>query len=182
MRDHGARMSAGALSAAALLLTVACTPSAPERTQEASESRKPAAGCELRDTTQQSTDRFSELGTVVRTRWCAVDVSGGSDRVPGPNDIRLVGYFDTTAADMKALLDHPYWAFEHSRPKSIPGPVAQAAGTASVSSWMTSTDLERTITRDLYTATFYLDGESNRIVFDTMNPINPKDKVVVVKG
>ncbi|MEU1538229.1 hypothetical protein ABZ461_08890 [Actinacidiphila glaucinigra] len=136
----------------------------------------------MRDTTQQITDRFSELGTVVRTRWCAVDLSGGSDRVPGPSDIRLVGYFDTTAADMKALLDHPYWAFEHSRPKSIPGPLAQAAGTASVSSWMTSTDLERTITRDLYTATFYLDEESNRIVFDTMNPISPKDKVVVVKG
>ncbi|MEU1619687.1 hypothetical protein ABZ479_20605 [Streptomyces sp. NPDC005722] len=182
MRDHGARMSAGVLSVAALLLTVACTPNAPARAQEASENGKPAARCELRDTTQQITDRFSKLGTVVRTRWCAVNLSGGSGRVPGPTDFRLVGYFDTTAADMEALLDHPYWTFEHSRPKSIPGPVAQAAGTASVSSWMTSTDLEATVTRDLYTATFYLDEESHRIVFDTVNPINPKDKVVIVKG
>ncbi|MEU6344963.1 hypothetical protein ABZ883_28905 [Streptomyces sp. NPDC046977] len=134
--------SARVLFPAALLLTVACTAGEPE------------TGCELRDTTRQITDRFSALGTVVRTQWCAIDLTGGSDRVPGPSDIRLVGYFDTTAADMQALLDHPGWTFRRSQPQDLPGPVARAAGTASVPSWTTSTDLETSITRDLYSAAF----------------------------
>lgn len=176
------RGNTAVLATLALLLAGACT-SGPSRssTQEPSRRREPVE-CALRDTTQQVSDRFAQLGEVVRAQWCAVDLSGGSDRVPGPSDIRFVGYFDTTAADMEALLKRPGWDFERRRPTNIPGPVAEAAGVAPVSVWLTSTRLERSVTRDLYTATFYLDKGSHRILFDAVNPANPKGEGAVVGG
>ncbi|WP_175411520.1 hypothetical protein [Streptomyces sp. TRM64462] len=142
-------------------------------------SGKPAGTCELSGSTEQITARFSMLGEVVSTQWCAIDLTQDSGRVPGPSDIRLVGYFDTTAADMKALLGRSDWTFKQVPLPELPEPVVRAAGvtSSSTSAWVTSAELEKTVTREVYSGSFYVDEKANRIVFDTVNPVKADAKV-----
>ncbi|MDX3646280.1 hypothetical protein [Streptomyces sp. MB09-02B] len=137
-----------------------------------------SAGCEIRDTTQQVADRFSGLGEVVTTEWCAMDLVGGSSRVPGPSDIRMVGYFETTAEDMKAVLDAPGRTFEKAEPEGIPA--ALGGSTSGKTEWLTSTEANEEITAGLYTGTFYFDRASNKILFDAVNPTRADDEGAVV--
>ncbi|MFE0645731.1 hypothetical protein ACFW2Y_29585 [Streptomyces sp. NPDC058877] len=176
-----------AATALTVLLTASCgaTKAADGAGAEPGASRassaEPAGTCELSGSTEQITARFSMLGKVVSTQWCAIDLTQDSGRVPGPSDIRLVGYFDITAADMKALVSRTDWTFTRAPLPltELPAPVVQAAGatSSSTSVWVTSAELEKTVTREVYSGSFYIEEKANRIVFDTVNPVRADAKV-----
>ncbi|MFF7386889.1 hypothetical protein ACFZAE_00245 [Streptomyces scabiei] len=168
----------GALVLAAIVSVGSCGSPEPRGSSPGPDSAP--GGCEIRDTTQQVADRFSALGRVVTAEWCAMDLSGGSSRVPGPTDIRMVGSFETTAEDMKAVLDAPGRTFEKDGPEDIPD--ALSASMPENHEWLTSSDVDEEITQGLYTAAFYFDPASNRILFDTVNPTRTDDEAVVAGG
>jgi hypothetical protein len=168
----------GALVLAAIVSVGSCGSSEPQGS--APETDGASAGCEIRDTTQQVADRFSGLGKVVSTEWCAMDLTGGSSRAPGPSDIRMVGYFETTAADMKEILGGPRRTFEKAEPEDIPDPLSGSVG--GKTEWVTSPEVNEEITGGLYTATFYFDRDSNKVLFDSVNPTRTEDEGVVVGG
>lgn len=178
---RGARAGAalkGVLLLAAIVSVGSCGSSEPRGSAPGTD--RASAGCGIRDTTQQVADRFSALGKVVTTEWCAMDLAGGSSRVPGPSDIRMVGYFETTAEDMKAVLDAPDRTFEKAEPEDIPD--ALGASTSEETEWLTSPEVNEEITAGLYTATFFFDRTSNKILFDAVNPTGTEDEGAVVGG
>ncbi|AVV42343.1 hypothetical protein C6376_13820 [Streptomyces sp. P3] len=168
----------GALVVAAVVSVGSC--GSPEQQGSAPGTDGASAGCEVRDTTQQVADRFSALGKVVSTEWCAMDLAGGSSRVPGPSDIRMVGYFETTAADMKEILGGSGRTFEKAQPEDIPDPLSGSVG--GKTEWVTSPEVNEEITGGLYTATFYFDRNSHKVLFDSVNPTRTEDEGVVVGG
>lgn len=172
----------GALAVAAIVSVGSCGHSGPR--VSAPETDGMSAGCEVRDTTQQVADRFSGLGKVVSTEWCSMDLTGGSSRVPGPSDIRMVGYFETTAADMTRILDDQDREFVQVEPVDIPEPLSRSVSRSvgGESAWVTSTEIDEEITGGLYTAAFYFDRASNRVLFDSVNPARTQDEGVVVGG
>ncbi|MCQ6553020.1 hypothetical protein NPS70_07380 [Streptomyces sp. C10-9-1] len=188
-RRHGATAARSA-AAAGLLLVAACGTSGPEARDRAPAGRvadPPASAsptCEISEEKEPVGARFSALGEVLSTRWCAFALGTGTGRVPGPTDTRVVGYFETSASAVEALLGRSGWTFEETRPTGLPDAVARAAGItpSSTTTWVTSPELDGSVTRDLYTGSFYLDEEANRILFDTVNPVDPEDGVVVVGG
>ncbi|WP_236246138.1 hypothetical protein [Streptomyces sp. CC210A] len=153
-------------------------------TDPSASARQAPRTCEISEEKAPVSARFSALGEVLSTRWCAFALGVDTGRVPGPTDTRVVGYFETSASEMQALLGRSGWTFEKSRPTRLPDPVARAAGVTpgSTTTWVTSPELDRSITLDVYTGRFYLDEETHRILFDTLNPIAPEDGGVVVGG
>ncbi|MGW0704919.1 hypothetical protein ACWD4G_02900 [Streptomyces sp. NPDC002643] len=177
----GARTGAalkGALVAAAILSVGSCGSSEPQGSAPGTDSA--SAGCEIRDTTQQVADRFSALGEVITTEWCAMNLTTDPSRAPGPSDIRMVGYFETTAEAMKTVLDAPDRTFEKAQPEDIPDPLSGSV--TGKTEWLTSPEVNEEITAGLYTATFYFDRASNRVLFDTINPRRTEDEGTVVGG
>ncbi|MFF6780331.1 hypothetical protein [Streptomyces sp. NPDC012510] len=168
----------GALAVAVIVSVGSCGSSEPRGS--APQADHGSAGCEVRDTTQQVADRFSGLGKVVSAEWCAIDLTGGSSRVPGPSDIRMVGCFETTATDMRRILDDRDREFERVETVDVPEPLRRCVG--GPSEWVTSTEIDEEITGGLYTATFSFDRLSNRVLFDTVNPVRTQDEGVVVGG
>ncbi|MGW0841333.1 hypothetical protein ACWD26_14410 [Streptomyces sp. NPDC002787] len=177
----GARPGAalkGALVVAAIVSVGSC--GSPEPQESAPGTDSASEGCEVRDTTQQVADRFSKLGEVISTQWCAMDLTGGSSRAPGPSDIRMVGYFETSATDIKAILDGPERKFEQAEPEDIPEPLRGAIN--GKTEWVTSPEVDEEITGGLYTGTFSFDRDSHRVLFDTVNPARAEDEGAVAGG
>ncbi|MEH0544930.1 hypothetical protein QA802_18115 [Streptomyces sp. B21-105] len=168
----------GALVVAVLVSVGSC--GSPEPRGSAPGTDGTSAGCEIRDTTQQVADRFSALGKVVSTEWCAMDLTGGSSRVPGPSDIRMVGCFETTAADMQKILGGSGRTFQKAEPEDIPDPLSGSVG--GKTEWVTSPEVNEEITGGLYTATFYFDRDSHKVLFDSVNPTRTADEGAVVGG
>ncbi|GAA4769243.1 hypothetical protein GCM10023329_15050 [Streptomyces sanyensis] len=193
MRRQGATVARSAAAVAVLLLVASCGTSGPEGRDQASAGRvaDPSASarsasrtCEISEEKEPVRARFPAFGEVLSTRWCAFALGVDTGRVPGPTDTRVVGYLETSASAVEALLARSDGTFEEARPTGLPEAVARAAGItpSSTTTWVTSPELDGSITLDLYTGRFYLDEETNRVLFDTVNPVGPEDGGVVVGG
>ncbi|MEV5972829.1 hypothetical protein [Streptomyces sp. NPDC051921] len=125
--------------------------------------------CEVRQETDQITSRFPSFGPLESTSWCGMSRDTSGDRVPGPTDVRLVGLLD--AVDDEAVrkdLGDPVLRFEPATPTHLPAEIRKLLPAGA--EWMTSEQVNKRITEDLYLGTFYYDRRSGQVLFDCSNP------------
>ncbi|MFE6844630.1 hypothetical protein [Streptomyces sp. NPDC057686] len=124
--------------------------------------------CKVRHETDQITSRFPSFKQLESTSWCGIDPDVPS-RLPSQNNIRLVGVLN--AVDDQAVLndlDNSALEFRPVVPANVPPEIAKLLPKGA--EWMMSKQVNKSITEDLYSGSFYYDKRSGQVLFDCSNP------------
>ncbi|MEV8625288.1 hypothetical protein [Streptomyces sp. NPDC051079] len=113
--------------------------------------------------------RFTALGRLSDVHWLGT-VLGADSRgsVPGPTDVRVVGFAQLRAGGVRALTGAPKWAFRPATPGRPPEALVPYASKSA--RWVRSASFDDEVTGGLYAGTFHFDETGDRVYFDTTNP------------
>ncbi|GAB3685706.1 hypothetical protein GCM10027589_54620 [Actinocorallia lasiicapitis] len=166
------RRVALALALAATLLLTACTP------ERAPDTAKPTPTPKVRTDREPLERRFAALGPLTDPHWLGTTLGPEPDpadriTVPGPSDVRVVGFARLKPGTVTTLLAAPHWSFHRTEPDEIPA--ALTPFTPEHARWFRSTSFDSSLTRDLYPGTFSLDPATDTVYFETMNPLVPPE-------
>jgi hypothetical protein len=113
--------------------------------------------------------RFGALGPLSHARWLGV-VLGTDSRgsVPGPTDVRVVGFARLRAGRVAALVGAPEWDFRPATPSGLPEALVEFMPESA--GWVRSASFDRRMTGETYSGAFYFAPGADRVCFDTVNP------------
>ncbi|MFF3653051.1 hypothetical protein ACFYXV_30975 [Streptomyces sp. NPDC002181] len=140
-----------------------------------------AGACEVRHELDQITSRFPSFRQLESTSWCGIDPDKPSRWLPSQNEIRLVGVLN--AVDDQAVLkdlDNPELGFRTVVPENVPPEIAKLL--PEQAEWMMSDRVNKDITEDLYSGSFYYDKRSGQVMFDCWNPMRKDGPAPVPTG
>ncbi len=148
----------GVLALGAAMALAACTSPA-----------KRTDGNEVRTDSEPLERRFAALGPLSDTHWLGV-VLGTDSRVsvPGPADVRVVGFARLRAGGVAAIVRAPQRGFEPATPSRPPEGLVQFMPKSA--RWVRSESFDRRMTGGRYSGAFYFDPGADRVYFDTTNP------------
>ncbi|MFF0015867.1 hypothetical protein [Streptomyces sp. NPDC005374] len=113
--------------------------------------------------------RFTALGPLSKAHWLGV-VLGTDSRVsvPGPRDVRVVGFAQLRAGNVALITGAPQRGFLPATPSQLPEALAQFMPKSA--RWVRSESFDRAVTGGTYSGAFYVDPDANWVCFDTTNP------------
>ncbi|MFE5301355.1 hypothetical protein [Streptomyces sp. NPDC056632] len=114
--------------------------------------------------------RFAALGRLSDAHWLGM-VLGTDSRgsVPGPTDVRVVGFARLRAGGVKAVTGAPREGFSPTAPSPPPEPLVPYLPKGA--HWVRSESFDREVTGGAYAGTFFLDESEDLVYFDTTNPL-----------
>lgn len=148
----------GALALGAATVLAACTASG-----------ESPDGDRIRTDSEPLERRFAALGPLSRARWLGL-VLGTDSRVsvPGPTDVRVVGFARLRAGRVAALVEASRWDFQPETPSGLPETLAEFMPEGA--RWVRSESFDHRMTGGTYPGEFYFDPVADRVCFDTTNP------------
>ena len=111
--------------------------------------------------------RFVTLGRLSDAHWLGVAL-GTDSRVPGPTDVRLVGFAQLRAGGVASIAGASQRGFQPATPSGVPEKLVQF--TPRNARWVRSESFDRQVTGETYSGAFYLDPGADWVYFDTTNP------------
>jgi hypothetical protein len=130
---------------------------------------KRAGGNEVRTDSDPLERRFAALGQLSDTHWLGF-VLGTDSRVsvPGPTDVRVVGFARLRAGGVAAIVGAPQRGFQPATPSQLPEALVQFM--PKNARWVRSESFDRQVTGGTYSGAFYFDPGADWVYFDTTNP------------
>ncbi|MFG3345778.1 hypothetical protein ACGF1Z_12045 [Streptomyces sp. NPDC048018] len=114
--------------------------------------------------------RFAALGPLSDAHWLGTVLGAeGRGSVPGPTDVRVVGFARMRTGGVRALAGAPQWRFRSATPSAPPEPLLPYLPESA--RWVRSPSFDDEVTGRRYAGTFYLDESEDRVYFDTTNPL-----------
>lgn len=154
----------GALALGVMTLLSACA----EPAQDAPDAGQTA---DLRTDPEPLERRFAALGPLSEPHWLGIRLgadSGSRVDVPGPTDVRVVGFARLGKGRLDALVADPRYDFRPAELPRLPQKLAQFTGAGG--GWLRGEAFDRRVTGGTYTGAFYLHPATGRVCFDTVNP------------
>lgn len=130
---------------------------------------KSTDGNKIRTDSEPLERRFAVLGPLSNAHW--VGVALGTDSrasVPGPTDVRVVGFAQLRAGGGAAITGVPQREFLPAMPSGLPEELVQFMPKGA--RWVRSESFDRAVTGGTYSGAFYVDPGTNWVCFDTTNP------------
>ncbi|WP_432029624.1 hypothetical protein [Streptomyces sp. 1222.5] len=113
--------------------------------------------------------RFTALGPLSDAHWLGVVLGTDHDsRVPGPTDVRVVGFARLRAGAVAALQGASPRGFQPAQPRRLPHTLVPFM--PEKARWVRSESFDRHMTGERYSGTFFLDPGADWVYFDTTNP------------
>lgn len=141
--------------------------------------RATTAGCAVRSDLSPIMKRFPLFGSPRRAHWCGVSLNGGDERVPGPSDVRMVGVVELTGAAFDRVVAAMGGRPVAETPDKLPGEITGFLPRQAT--WLRSQELDRAISRGLYTASFLVDRAHRAVIMDCVDPVLATGGVVVTE-
>lgn len=111
--------------------------------------------------------RFVTLGPLSDAHWLGIVLSADS-RVPGPTDVRVVGFAQLIAGGVASIAGALQLGFQPATPSRLPDRLVQFMPKSA--RWVRSESFDRQVTGETYSGAFYLDPGADWVYFDTTNP------------
>ena len=113
--------------------------------------------------------RFTAFGPLSDAHWLGVALGSDNDsRVPGPTDVRVVGFARLRAGAVAALKGASQRGFQPAQPRRLPDELVPFM--PEDARWVRSESFDRQMTGERYSGTFFLDAGADWVYFDTTNP------------
>ncbi|MFI1380150.1 hypothetical protein [Embleya sp. NPDC020886] len=134
-----------------------------------SSAAKEADGDTVRRDSAPLERRFPMLGPLFDARWLG-DVLGVDSRmsVPGPSDVRVVGFARLRAGGVAAIVATPGRDFRPATPSTVPDALTRFV--PKDARWVGSKSFDSEMTREVYPGAFHLDPGTDTVYFDTIDP------------
>ncbi|MFE0510638.1 hypothetical protein [Streptomyces sp. NPDC058964] len=113
--------------------------------------------------------RFAALGPLSHAHWLGV-VLGTESRVsvPGPADVRVVGFAQLRAGSVAAIAGASKRGFQPATPSQLPKKLVRFMPKGA--RWVRSESFDLRVTGGRYSGAFYFDRGADWVYFDTTNP------------
>ncbi|MFF0291462.1 hypothetical protein [Streptomyces sp. NPDC005262] len=147
----------GALALGLATVLVACTSTA-----------KSADGNGVRTDSEPLERRFVALGPLSGAHWLGVVLGTPDSRVPGPTDVRVVGFARLRAGAVASIVGATRRGFRSAKPDQLPSTLVQFM--PKKARWVRSESFDRQVTGETYSGMFYFDPGADWVYFDTVNP------------
>ncbi|MET7642771.1 hypothetical protein ABZS83_03785 [Streptomyces sp. NPDC005426] len=146
----------GALALGLAAVLVACTSTAREKD-----------GNEVRTDSEPLERRFATLGPLSDAHWLGVVLGTTDSRIPGPTDLRVVGFAQLRAGAVASIVGASQRGFQAEKPPRLPEELAPFM--PKNARWVRSESFDRQVTGETYPGRFYFDAATDRVCFDTIN-------------
>ncbi|WP_406089038.1 hypothetical protein [Streptomyces sp. NBC_01013] len=148
----------GALALGLATLLAACTSTAKDKD-----------GNEVRTDSEPLERRFAPLGPLSDAHWLGVALGTTDARVPGPTDLRVVGFAQLRAGAVSSITGtSSQRGFKAAKPHQLPSELVQFMPEGA--RWVRSESFDRQVTGETYAGRFYFDAATDLVYFDTINP------------
>ncbi|WP_329139316.1 hypothetical protein OG552_33095 [Streptomyces sp. NBC_01476] len=122
---------------------------------------------EVRTDTEPLERRFVTLGPLSDAHWLGVVLGTGS-RVPGPTDVRVVGFAQLRAGAVASIVGASQLGFQPAMPSRLPAELMRFM--PENARWVRSGSFDGQVTGETYSGAFYFDLGADWVYFDTINP------------